>query len=106
MVKKKPRESSIRRWFEYWLPGWSFTELLIGFLSKYFVAWGAATFFVFRVLHNGQSDTIKLALIITWGVITVIWLLCEAWKKFIENGQFKVDASLGASFKKEVSSGS
>jgi len=102
MVKKKSRDSSVRRWFRYWFPGWSFTELFKGFLSKYFVAWGAATHFVSGVLHNGQSDTIKLTLIITWGVITVIWLLCEAWKKFIENGQFKVDASIGASFKKEV----
>jgi type VI protein secretion system component VasK len=96
-AKKKPGDSLLGRWFKYWFSGWSWTEFFKGFLSKYFLAWGAATYFVFGVLHNGQSDTIKMTLIITWGVITIIWLLCEAWKKLIENGQLKVD--VGASLK-------
>ena len=77
---------------------WSLLKFCKGLLfNKYFIAWSASFYCVFRVLHNGQSDTVKIALIITWGVISIIWLLCEAWKKFIENGQLKVDATIGAS---------
>jgi len=78
---------------------WSWTKFIKGFISKFFIAWLAATYFVFRILHNGQSDTVKIYLIVVWGVISVIWMLSEAWKKLIENGQLKVD--LGASLKKE-----
>jgi c-di-AMP phosphodiesterase-like protein len=77
---------------------WSWTKFIKGMLSKQFLAWIAAFVLVLVVLLFAvKSDTVTIILIVTWGVISVIWMLSEAWKKFIENGQLKVDASIGAS---------
>jgi hypothetical protein len=77
---------------------WSWPTFAKGMLSKQFLAWLASFFLVLIVvLFVVKSETITLVLIITWGIISVIWMLSEAWKKFIENGQLKVDANIGAS---------
>jgi hypothetical protein len=77
---------------------WSATKFFIGMLSKQFLAWTASFVLVLIVLLFAvKSDTVTIILIVTWGVISVIWMLSEAWKKFIENGQLKVDANIGAS---------
>ena len=77
---------------------WSLLKFCKGLIfNKFFLAWVASFILVGRVLLvAGQSDTIKLALVITWGGISVIWILSEAWKTFIENGELKVGATLGA----------
>jgi len=80
---------------------WSTLKFLKGFFfNKYFISWTAAFILAFYILYrNVNTDTVNVVLIVTWGVISIIWMLCEAWKKFIENGQLKVDANLGASLK-------
>jgi len=78
---------------------WSLLKFCKGLIfNKFFIAWVSSFILVGRVLLvAGQSDTVKLVLIITWGAISVIWILSEAWKKFIENGELKVAATVGAS---------
>jgi hypothetical protein len=80
---------------------WSTLKFLKGFFfNKYFIAWTAAFIFALCILwRNANTDIVNITLIVTWGVISVIWMLSEAWKKFIENGQLKVDANIGASLK-------
>jgi len=75
---------------------WSTLKFVKGFFfNKYFVAWTVASIFAFYILYrNKNSDTVNITLIVTWGVISVIWMLSEAWKKFIENGQLKVDGAI------------
>ena len=77
---------------------WSLLKFCKGLIfNKFFIAWVASFILVGRVLLvAGQSDSVKMALIIAWGAISIIWILSEAWRKFIENGELKVAATLGA----------
>jgi hypothetical protein len=77
---------------------WSWVKFAVGMLSKQFIAWSIASLILFIALFViVRTETVILTLIIVWGVISVIWMLSEAWKKLIENGQLKIDANLGAS---------
>lgn len=69
-------------------------QRLKGFLSRKFIAFIVVTYFAQKLLFNGQSDEIKKWTLITWLIITVIFMLANAFEKFIEKGKLNVDADI------------
>lgn len=76
---------------------WSWPLFWKGFSSKQFIAFVVITVIVFRFVNDtAQSDDISKICLIVWAVITVVWMLSEAWKKLIEKGNLNIEAKLGA----------
>jgi len=77
---------------------WSFTKLIVGLLSKQFIAWVATLCVLILILeHKVQfSQMIILCFMVIFGSITVIWMLSEALKKLISNAEAKFSASINA----------
>ena len=72
--------------------------------SKFFLAFVVSTWFVKNIMFAGvgQSDDIKKMALIIWAVISVVWLLAEAWLTFISRGNLNVEAKFGASVDKKL----
>ena len=89
---------------------WSWHKFFVGlsklFFSKGPAIWIIATYLVFHVIFNNQTDHIKFTTLIIWGVISLCFFFSEALTDLIKNGKLSVNADLkaGVSLDKNIKS--
>ena len=72
------------------------------FLNKMFLSVCAWFYFSYRAVFDGQTDIIKMVILITYGAVTIIWMLSCSWSKFVEGGKLEVSAKVGTEIKADV----
>ena len=81
----------------------SLLKLLKGTVfNKMFVSVVAWFYFAYSAVFDSQTDIIKIVILGSFALVTVIWMLSCAWTKFIEGGKLEVSAKVGTEIKADV----
>jgi len=81
--------------------------MLMKLTSRKFWVWLISTYFVQQLLHNGESDTVKVALVIVWCIMSILYFIGEplenAFATMVSNA--KISAEFKAGVSKDIKEG-